>query len=420
MGRLFLAAFVLLLLSAAAARSEDASKKPVSVKFFDRNTRPTTDGNNAMQSVNPIPQGPLDGAPPAPRIEAPAPAAALPPRPELWPVAVQAVAARRAKVERETAQQKKEADALAVQKASDPQPQPQGQTYSLWEGQAAPRALPAKPKVLPTDDAAAQSGQQLYDGAGTQAASLPKATPSSAAAKTVASAVAEPVAPPAAPPAEIFVAVELDLKTNAGQYRDAVADLGRAAAFRPDHRFELAAPSSDHVSLWGWMAPGRLAQAMGVKGVTRLHVEPARLPVPRPMPGTGSADSRYIIGIKVPDQAQAAESAAPVLKELAQFGFRLVRTLGTQAVPGGELALVVEGTLPVRGLSRVMANVRVLKVIPAESETTAVAPEPASQGFLLYASQRAPLLLVLTLLLLVPPFGGSLLKLCEFFIPYQR
>lgn len=344
-----------LLISCASARAEEAPKKPFGMKIFDRNTKPTPEGNNALESVNPVSR-PSEGS---------APEASSPTKLSQAPLARKTV-----------------------------QPDP-------------------------SDDEAAQSGQQLYDGAGAAAAS--KSTPAPGAAAPGAAAqpgLTEQAG--AAPASEVFVALDLDLKAHPGQYKDAVADLGRAAAFRPDHRFDPGSPSSDRVSLWGWMPPDRLAQAMEVAGVTRLRVEPARLAAPRPMPGQQSADSNYIVGIRVPDQARADETGKQVIKELGKSGFRLLRSIGTQVAPGGELVLVVEGTLPVRGLPRVMAHAEVLKVVPAESGEPIAAAESSSRGFLRYASQRAPLLLALTLLLLIPAFGGSLLKLCEFFIPYRR
>jgi hypothetical protein len=264
----------------------------------------------------------------------------------------------------------------------------------------------------PAGDAADRSGQRLYDGAADHLQALKKAPETKPEPQMAA-------VPEAAPP-DIFVAVDLDLKANPDQYKDAVASLGRVAAFRPDPRFAPAAPSPDRISFWGWMPANRVAEALAVSGVMRLHLDHSRpwaaaLSMPDP------ASGRFLVSIRVPDQAGASEAADKVVEQLAGLGFQPLRSAGTETAAGGELAFVVEGLLPVRALSLVLRHAQVLRVVPVRPEQAAAPKDASPKGFLVYVADRAPFLLVITLLLLLlPRLSGGWDKLCEIFIPYRR
>ncbi|MDD5656850.1 MAG: hypothetical protein PHF00_06300 [Elusimicrobia bacterium] len=280
--------------------------------------------------------------------------------------------------------------------------------YSLWEGLAAPLELPGhKVKDVGLDEARAL-GRRDYD-----AHILNARAGGDAAAWGV---------PQAAAPlsgAEVFVAVNLDLKNNAGvSLKDALADLGRVAAFRQDTRFEPSAVGRgpDQVALWGWMPANGIGRAMTVPAVARLELAgPARQP-------ERFATADILIGVRLAGGAAPAEALARLRSDLADTGLRVKRSIGTQTAPGsGENVLVVEAGVPVAALSRVMAHKSVIKIVAAPQPAPAPARPPlAALGrFFSFATAHYPALLILTLLMLLPSVARVVASAARVFVPYR-
>ena len=79
--------------------------------------------------------------------------------------------------------------------------------------------------------------------------------------------------------------------------------------------------------------------------------------------------------------------------------------------------------MPVTRIPRLLAHSAVLKIGPAlasSASAQSAQPETRLSRFLDYASGQAPLLLVITLLALLPPAGGLLIRLVKAFVPYDR
>jgi len=303
--------------------------------------------------------------------------------------------------------------------------------YSLWDGLAAPLDLPPEKVKDVSPDQAMAMGRRDYD---THILSQRQAPAGNAVPKAVStSANASPdgglghgVLPGAefaapAPGPELFVTLNLDLKKNpAASLKDAVADLGRAVGFRQDMRFAPAAvgPGPDQVALWGWMPPGRVGEAMKVPAVARLEINPATRRAVR----TDTATD-VLVGVRVPAGSAADAVRARLERDLAVPGLRVKRAIGTQTAPGtGETVLVLEVSVPVGALSRLMAQRDVVKMVPAPP----AAPYRPSREhmaelhrFLAYVMSQSPMLLVLTLLMLMPWVSDGLLLALRSFIPYR-
>lgn len=229
-------------------------------------------------------------------------------------------------------------------------------------------------------------------------------------------------------PAEVFAALELDLRKSGGELKDAVAALAGAAQFRPDARFPPVPRAADgrRMAVWGWLPAESVGLAAREAGVLRVEVQRGG---PTPTLDDG-VQGQFLVGIRLPASASGAvepASVAPafarVLADLrADAGFAWKKTVGYQAVPGSkDLALIVMGEAPVRRLSRLMAHPEVLKVAPAPG---AAAPPAARaptrlENFVDYAGAQAPWLLILTLLLLVPATASALLRAARVFVPYH-
>lgn len=349
----------------AGGRSSARKEPSIGINQFGPETRPSTDGNNAFHSVSPP-------------------------------------------------------ESRAAQRARKPSVKPRGERISpaterlaQVESGGSRKAEGGKPQAPVDEESSHFSSQQFYDGALKRPAQAekepgPRPRESDAADEQ---------------PEEVFVTVDLDLKANPDQYKDAVASLGRVAAFRPDPRFAPTVPSSDRISFWGWMPADRVSEALSVSGVMRLHFDRSRswTALSLPDPATG----KFLVSIRVADAAEAASAAQKVVEDLAELGFRPLRSLGAEPSAGGALVRV-EGLLPVRALSLVLGHSQVSGVSPVQAEP-ASSPAPAARKkaspreFLHYATERAPFLLVLTLLLLLlPRLAGGWEKLCEIFVPYRR
>lgn len=344
---------------------------------------------------------PARPAPPAPPADAPATAAA-PAQGKNEPAAPAAFAgpAARAAREKETPDDRKR--------------------YSLWEGLSSPLSLPAN-KVKDADaDQASQLGRQDYDGhiLGAAPAAVAKAgTPDGNGLASAASGKE-----PAAPQGETFVAVSLDLK--AAELKDAVAGLS-AAGFRPDARFQpvFSGVGEKKADVWGWMPSGRVPEALRLPAVARVQTSAdtaaaAAAPAPRgPL-------SQVLVGIRVRAGLGVDETYARVARELSsEAGLRVTRTVGYQPVPGShDLALVVVGEVPARGLSRLMGHPEVLKVMPAPPAPDAGRSprKPAALlRFLSFVQGRAPVLVLVTLLLLLGPVADKVGAVLRVFVPYR-
>jgi hypothetical protein len=133
-----------------------------------------------------------------------------------------------------------------------------------------------------------------------------------------------------------------------------------------------------------------------------------------------------VVGLRIPAHASAGETFQQTINELSQTAkFRWTRTIGFQAVPNStDVALIVVGEVPVTRIPKLLEHPGVLKVGPAPLEPGAPVEPPKTpsrlEAFLSFARHRAPLLIALTLLLLLPSVGGGLLKLGQAFVPYER
>ncbi|MBI5239669.1 MAG: hypothetical protein HY926_04295 [Elusimicrobia bacterium] len=316
--------------------------------------------------------------------------------------------------------------------------------YSLWEGLAAPMELPPQKIGGVSADQAAALGRRDYDahilgqrdaagGIGSSAGAVrtdvltdgagapgPERDQNAVLAGAWSERPGAPAAAGAAP--EVFVTLNLDLKNHPdATLKDAVADLGRLAGFRQDSRFEPAAVGAgpDQVALWGWMPPERVGAAMGVAAVSRLELNPS----PRRLAAETTTD--MLMGVRVPRDSSPAEAVAGLESRLAAPGLRVRRTIGTQTVPGTtETVLVVEASVPITVLRRLLAHPDVVKMVPAP-RSPAAAPRsrrPAAaelRRFLRFAAGQSPLLLVLTLLMLLPWVGSGAAAASRVFVPYK-
>jgi len=312
--------------------------------------------------------------------------------------------------------------------------------YSLWEGLSAPLDVSAEQVKDLTPDQASRLSRRDYDarilGDGSSAAGRDLDLPASRGAAAIpvpvpagmglsASSRARAGGPGAQ--SELFVAVDMNFKSGAGELRDAVADLARTTGFRPDLRFPPVATdqAQRQVSVWGWMPAQSLSQALNIPSVARLAVQnraTPRAPLAR-------ATARMLVGLRLPRGASPGEFLTRATRELGDSGFRWKRTIGYQWVPGSDqLALVVEAEVPVRSLGRVMAHPDVLKIAPLPAPSVApppfrVAESPRRgslwQRFLVYVLAHSPLLLLLTPLLVLATFEDGLLRLALAFVPYQ-
>ena len=379
------------------------------------------------------PLGPGAGLPPASHSEAPRPVVPLPPSAAIG----NSGSSAQGGFLPASGGVARKAVAQAMQGAPD-----RGR-YSLWEGLAAPIDVSAAQVRDMTPDQASRLGRRDYDGGSAGGRELNLAEPRGAVAiPTPATGGMGLVAPfrdrsdfggtsrtgaPASGRAELFVAVDMNFKSGAGELRDAVADLARTAGFRPDLRFPpVAADQAQRkVSVWGWMPAQSLSQALNVPSVARLAVQNGvapRAPV-------AQATARMLVGLRLPRGVPPGEVLARATRQLGDSGFRWKRTIGYQRVPGSDqLALVIEAEVPVRSLGRVMAHPDVLKIAPVPAPAVEPAPTLLSESplrdsvlrrFLAYVLARSPLLLLLTPLLVLATFEDGLLRLALVFVPYQ-
>lgn len=288
---------------------------------------------------------------------------------------------------------------LAVALANPAVPAADRARFSLWEGQAAPVEL--------SDGRLEREAELLgrgYDGAAERGA-LKDAMNANALPNGVQHG-SLPLAAPADP--ALFVSVQLNLDPSLGPLKDALADLGASSGFRPDPRFlpMFLGARGDRAAVWGWVPPGRLGEALRVRGVERVEVSRGRLRAP-----DGPARGRYVVGIRLRsgDADPAPQVFARVTRELAEKAdFRWRRTIGYQPVPGSaDLALVVLGDVPLRSLSAVLAHPDVVKIRPmADNAIPNIGQGGALPGaayskqesFLNFVLRRAPQLFGLTAL----------------------
>lgn len=159
---------------------------------------------------------------------------------------------------------------------------------------------------------------------------------------------------------------------------------------------------------------------MKVPTVARLEVDPAARRV------VAETATEMLLGVRVPPGRSLAEAVALLETDPAAPGLRVRRTIGTQSAPGtAETVLVVEASVPIDILPKLMALRDVVKMVPAPS-----APAPTPQrsqrriseelrSFLTFAVGQSPVLLVLTLLMLLPWVGSGVAAAVRIFVPYR-
>lgn len=224
------------------------------------------------------------------------------------------------------------------------------------------------------------------------------------------------VADPSPSESKVFVSLEVDPR-EAGTLRDAVAGLGASAGFSADSRFEAMPADGGRMLISGWLPASRLGDALLRPGVKRVQVET------RPRPSAPArTDSEFLVGLRVDDPARARASVDAGVASLASSaGFRLTRIVGLETAPDGRAIAVVSGRLPLSRLSRAMALPSVAKILPAGSEPPlpAAPAVPSRGGFLRFAVDRGPWLVILTLLLLLPSLRDPARRLAGAFSPYR-
>ncbi|MBI4678407.1 MAG: hypothetical protein HY748_12575 [Elusimicrobia bacterium] len=319
--------------------------------------------------------------------------------------------------------------------AAGPKPEDRGR-YSLWDGLSAPLELPSGKVKDIGPDTASKLGRQDYQ---THILGDPAARERRFLVEPFTAAGAEDKA------GELFVRFELESAAS-----DAVAQLGRVTGFRVDERFQeslrdavelgerasraplgdaLAARDAvaDRVSVRGWIPSDKIAVAMRLPGVSMLEIEPTRSA--RPAHGA-VALTDILIGIRAPKSRDGSPADllsgagyADVLRRLgAETGFLLKRTIGYQEAPGGrEAVIVVSGQIPVRNISKALADSGIVKIA---SSPDAGVPAPSTdarrrRGFVSFAMSRSPLLVAATLILLLSPLSLGLYRLLQVFIPYK-
>ncbi|MFI5347575.1 MAG: hypothetical protein ACHQ51_14465 [Elusimicrobiota bacterium] len=235
---------------------------------------------------------------------------------------------------------------------------------------------------------------------------------------------ASPASAPAAARAEgnkVFVSLEIDPR-EAGSLRDAVAGLGATTGFAADARFEALAGPGGSALISGWIPAAHLGDALLRPGVKRLRVETrARPSAPRETAG------EFVVGLRVDDPSRARESVDLGVRALTSAaGFRLTRVIGLETAPDGRSVAVVAGTLPLSRLAKAMALSEVAKILPAGGEppspTAGGAPRPpvsGLSGFMRFAAERGPWLIILTLLLALPSLRDPARRLAAVFNPYR-
>ncbi len=159
---------------------------------------------------------------------------------------------------------------------------------------------------------------------------------------------------------DVFVAMDLDVAGNPGQYRDAVAQLSKTAGFSVDSRFSPAFKDGRRIAVWGWLPASKIGEAMRSPWVARLEA---------PRGSLGGSKSKARATIKVLLRLPAANgqrALASSLMRLSAAGFQWQRTIGfePQSSYRGVRRLAVIGTAPVSRMNRLMADPSVLRVEP--------------------------------------------------------
>ena len=90
----------------------------------------------------------------------------------------------------------------------------------------------------------------------------------------------------------------------------------------------------------------------------------------------------------------------------------------------GRSVAVVAGTLPLSRLAKAMSLSEVAKILPAGGEPPApsaasTAPISGLAGFMRFAAERGPWLIILTLLLALPSLRDPARRLASVFNPYR-
>lgn len=215
---------------------------------------------------------------------------------------------------------------------------------------------------------------------------------------------------------KLFVSVEID-PVEAGTLRDAVAGLGSAAGFAADSRFGPLAAPGGKMLVSGWLPAKNLAEALKRPGIRRVQIE--TLPKPT-VPSTLSGD--FVLGLRVEDPRQAKDVVTSEVQSLNNdVSFKLSRVVGVETTKEGEHFAIIEGSLPLNNLSRVLSRSAIAKVSPltAASHPAPAPPAPTFQGFGKYVMQNGLWLIVITLALALPTLRSIVRRATEIFVPYR-
>jgi hypothetical protein len=285
---------------------------------------------------------------------------------------------------------------------------------SLWNGLVRPLDMTSsRAQNSAPDEARADAGRD-YESHILGAAS-PELSPLLARAPGSASGASSGALRPSVN--RIFVTVDID-PIEGGSLRDAVAALGATAGFSPDASWNEP-PSSDAgvARVSGWMSASRLGVAATRAGVKRVQVESSAKPS-----APGRTEGDFLIGLRVPDSTQAAQSAEAGIRALTRrAGFRLGRVVGLETAPDGRKVALVSGRLPIDGISAALALEQVAAVAPAGGDASQ-APAPLLSGltgFARFAARRGLWLIVLTLLLALKGLRDPAWRAAAVFNPYR-
>jgi hypothetical protein len=200
----------------------------------------------------------------------------------------------------------------------------------------------------------------------------------------------------------LFVALDLDLSGSSGDFQEAVAEVAGRSGLRVDDRFPpcFSGEGRSRVTVRGWVDASRLGDVFGpgVEGVRVDRSAPARANPEGPW-------TEIIVGLRIPKGRSPSAALSESLRRLhGRSRLRLKRVVGYQTIPGtSRIVLVILGRVPVRGISRVLEDPGVVKILPSPDLEFEPAPEPpgvqALAGkFLSHAASRQPLLMLGTLI----------------------
>ncbi|MFH2204256.1 MAG: hypothetical protein ABIJ96_14145 [Elusimicrobiota bacterium] len=255
--------------------------------------------------------------------------------------------------------------------------------YSLWNNLSTPLLLPAADTGSISMDQAKSLGRRDYE-QHILAAGMPERRASAVAGEHVLEGRFTPAVEVEAPNIQdrVPIVVELDVRTAPGDFRDAVAGLSAVSGFSRDERFapRFLGAKQERVAVRGWIHPRQFTDVMARPEVLRVEQDRA---VAKAASALERGFTEILVGVRIPPESSPTEALKLAVARLSESaGFELKKTIGYQRIPGtSKMVLIVSGRVPVRRLSRVMADPAVVKVAPAPG-SAAPPPVAASPAWL--------------------------------------